>query len=57
VDAALQSLINHKASSVEDFQSHMENLELCIQDLEIAVDHLSRKLIRNRVSLLNIFNH
>ena len=57
VDSALQSLISHKASSVEDFQSHMENLELCIQDLEIAVDQLSRKLIRNRVSLLNIFNH
>ncbi|ESW03808.1 hypothetical protein PHAVU_011G043700 [Phaseolus vulgaris] len=57
VDAALQSLISHKPSSVENFQSHMENLELCIQDLEIGVDHLSRKLIRNRVSLLNIFNH
>lgn len=57
VDAASQSLISHKPSSVENFQSHMENLELCIQDLEIGVDHLSRKLIRNRVSLLNIFNH
>ncbi|WJX45351.1 hypothetical protein P8452_32236 [Trifolium repens] len=51
VDAAL------KSSSSENFQSHMENLELCIQDLEIGVEQISRKLIRNRVSLLNIFNH
>ncbi|KAK2435376.1 hypothetical protein QL285_020440 [Trifolium repens] len=51
VDAAL------KSSSSEHFQSHMENLELCIQDLEIGVEQISRKLIRNRVSLLNIFNH
>ena len=56
VDAALQSLISHKPSS-ENFHSHMENLELCIQDLEIGVDCLSRKLIRNRVFLLNIVNH
>ncbi|XP_057440459.1 uncharacterized protein LOC130732425 [Lotus japonicus] len=51
VDAAL------KSSSFEQFQSHVENLEMCIQDLEIGVENLSRKLIRNRVSLLNIFNH
>lgn len=59
VDAALKSLISHnnKPSSPEIFQSHMENLEMCIQDLEIGVEQLSRKLIRNRVSLLNIFNH
>ncbi|KAG4979516.1 hypothetical protein AAZX31_12G040100 [Glycine max] len=57
VDAALQSLISHRPSSIENFHSHMENLEFCIQDLEIGVDQLSRKLIRNRVSLLNIFNH
>ncbi|WJX51423.1 hypothetical protein P8452_37623 [Trifolium repens] len=51
VDAALMS------SSSENFQSHMENLEMCIQDLEIGVEQISRKLIRNRVTLLNIFNH
>ncbi|WJX51424.1 hypothetical protein P8452_37624 [Trifolium repens] len=51
VDAAL------KSSSSENFQSHVENLEMCIQDLEIGVEQISRKLIRNRVSLLNIFNH
>ncbi|KAG5047881.1 hypothetical protein JHK85_008984 [Glycine max] len=26
-------------------------------DLQIGVEHLTRKLIRNRISLLNIFNH
>ncbi|XP_004507467.1 uncharacterized protein [Cicer arietinum] len=57
VDATLQSLISHKPSSTENLQSDMENLEMCIQDLEIGVEHISRKLIRNRVSLLNIFNH
>ncbi|KAK7257959.1 hypothetical protein RIF29_32310 [Crotalaria pallida] len=57
VDATLKSLISHKPSSIENFLSHMENLELCIQDLEIGIEYLSRKLIRNRVTLLNIFSH
>ncbi|KAK7264281.1 hypothetical protein RJT34_31888 [Clitoria ternatea] len=57
VDAALQSLINHRPSFGENFQSDMENLKMCIQDLEMGVEQLSRKLIRNRVTLLNIFNH
>ncbi|MED6169484.1 hypothetical protein PIB30_021782 [Stylosanthes scabra] len=57
VDADLHCLISHKSSSTDNFQSHMENLEMCIQNLEIGIENLSRKLIRNRVSLLNIFNH
>lgn len=57
VDAALQSLISHKLLSVENFHSHMENLEVCIQDLEVRVEQLSRQLIRTRVSLLNILSH
>ncbi|AES89148.1 hypothetical protein MtrunA17_Chr4g0035221 [Medicago truncatula] len=57
VDATLLSLISHNPSSTENFQSHLEDLEMCIQDLEIGVEQISRKLIRNRVSLLNIFNH
>ncbi|CAL5212397.1 unnamed protein product [Lathyrus oleraceus] len=57
VDAALLSLISHKSLSTENHQSHMEDLEMCIQDLEMGVEQISRKLIRNRVSLLNIFNH
>jgi len=57
VDAALMSLINHKPSSIDNFQSHMENLEMFIQNLEVGVECLSRQVIRTRVSLLNIFNH
>jgi len=57
VDATLLSLIHHKSSSRVYLESHLENLEMCIQDLELGVEQLSRKLIRNRVSLLNIFNH
>jgi hypothetical protein len=51
VDSDLLSLISHNKPS------SAENLEMCIQDLEVGVEHISRKLIRNRVSLLNIFNH
>ncbi|KAG5118348.1 hypothetical protein JHK82_032768 [Glycine max] len=57
VDAALMSLINHKSSSIDNFQSHMENLGMCIENLEVGFECLSRQLIRTRVSLLNIFNH
>ncbi|KAK7404425.1 hypothetical protein VNO78_05314 [Psophocarpus tetragonolobus] len=57
LDAALMSLMNHKSSSTDNFKSHIENLETCIQNLEVGVECLSRKLIRSRVSLLNIFNH
>ena len=42
VEAALQCLISHKPSSTENFQCYMENLEICIQDLEVGVEHLSR---------------
>ncbi|XP_058750471.1 uncharacterized protein LOC131623481 [Vicia villosa] len=57
VDAALQPLISNKLTCTENVQSQLENLEMCIEDLEIGVERMSRKLIRNRVSLLNIFNH
>ncbi|XP_028765744.1 uncharacterized protein LOC114723700 [Neltuma alba] len=56
VDAALESLISHKHSSVQNLQTHLGNLELCIQDLEEGIESLSRQLIRTRVFLLNIFN-
>ena len=57
VDAVLQSLISSKPSSIENFQSHMQNLESCVEDVEVGVERLSRQLIRTRVSLLNILNH
>ncbi|XP_061372651.1 uncharacterized protein LOC133315109 [Gastrolobium bilobum] len=57
VEAMLQFLINSKPLSIEKFQSHMQNLELCIEDIEVGVERLSRQLIRIRVSLLNILNN
>ncbi|KAK7312325.1 hypothetical protein VNO77_36103 [Canavalia gladiata] len=59
VHRALQSLFHKPCSnmSVESFQNHMENLELCIQGLEVGIENLERQLIRTRVSLLNIYNH
>lgn len=57
VDTALESLIGRKHSSMEDFQNHLANSEMCIQDLEVGVEILSTQLIRTRVQLLNIFNH
>ncbi|KAK4275242.1 hypothetical protein QN277_018359 [Acacia crassicarpa] len=57
VDAALKSLIRQKHASTDNLQGDLENLEMCIQDLEKGVECLSRKLVRTRVSLLNIFNN
>lgn len=59
VDRALQSLFHKPCSnmSLEVFQSHLENLELCIQGLVEGIQRLERQLIRTRVSLLNIYNH
>ncbi|KAB1216886.1 hypothetical protein CJ030_MR4G014272 [Morella rubra] len=63
LDAALQSLINHKTSQsdsteqVENVQDCLGELESSIQNFEEALEHLSRRLVKTRVSLLNIFNH
>ncbi|XLS49637.1 hypothetical protein HN51_010314 [Arachis hypogaea] len=57
VDATLKILMNHKPRSIENLHSHMENLVMCIQDLEAGAERLSRQLIRTRVSLLNIFSY
>ena len=57
VDVSLKSVISQKHASTNNFQAEMENLEMYIQDLEIGIESLSRKLIKNRVSLLNIFNN
>ncbi|KAK4278261.1 hypothetical protein QN277_016128 [Acacia crassicarpa] len=58
VDSALKSLIcQKKHASADNLQGDLERLEMCIEDLEIGVEGLSRKLVRNRVSLLNIFNN
>ncbi|CAL2279831.1 unnamed protein product [Prunus armeniaca] len=59
VDAALNSLIRHKASkpSADDAHNQLDQLESCIQDQEQGLECLFRQMIKTRVSLLNILNH
>ncbi|GMN38269.1 hypothetical protein TIFTF001_007503 [Ficus carica] len=62
VDAALNLLISHKmkksdSTLEENAQNELKKLEICIQDLEEGVESLYRRLIKTRVSLLNILNH
>ncbi|EEF47150.1 uncharacterized protein LOC8265859 [Ricinus communis] len=56
-DAALESLMGcTKYDNMENVQSQLKNLEECIQDLEEGTHSLFRRMIKTRVSLLNIFN-
>lgn len=63
VDGVLQSLYGHRMSKydnsmlVEHVQGQLKNLELCIQDLEEGLECIYRKLIRTRVSFINVANH
>ena len=62
-DAALQSLISHKTSKsdysvlVQNVQNWMGKLESSIEDVEEVLECLSRRLVKTRVSFLNILNH
>ncbi|KAF3966422.1 hypothetical protein CMV_009481 [Castanea mollissima] len=62
VDAALQSLVSHKTSKcdysihVQNVQDWMGKLESSIQDVEEVLECLSRRLVKTRVSFLNILN-
>ena len=62
-DAALQSLNSHKKSKsdysilVQNVQNWMGKLESSIQDVDEALECLSRRLVKTRVSFLNILNH
>ena len=55
-DSALQSLISCKTDKMMGVQKKLNNLELCIEDLEDGIDGLFRRMIKNRASFLNIFN-
>ncbi|CAK8569264.1 unnamed protein product [Lathyrus sativus] len=60
VDVALQSFVftkTGKHEAINDLQNHLEKTECCIQDLEEGLEFLFRRLIKIRVSLLNILNH
>lgn len=62
VDAALYALISRKARKtgnmqIEKAQSELGKLGSSIQDLEEGLECLLRRLIKARVSLLNILNH
>jgi len=60
LDVALQCFVftkNRKVEGINDLQNHLEKTESCIQDLEEGLEFLFRRLIKIRVSLLNILNH
>ncbi|KAF8405515.1 hypothetical protein HHK36_010422 [Tetracentron sinense] len=61
LDVALCALLNRQKSCkdigvVQNAQKRLEALELSIQSLEEGVECMFRRLIRTRVSLLNILN-
>ncbi|KAF5449083.1 hypothetical protein F2P56_029565 [Juglans regia] len=60
VDAALLSVfMTSKLDNkhVENLQNQLEHLEMCTQDFEDGLECLFRRLIKTRVSLLNVLNH
>lgn len=64
VDAALQGMLCYDAEKSEQYNVQIENgrselqkLELCVQDLEGRLEYIFRRLIKIRVSLLNILNN
>ncbi|XP_008236142.1 PREDICTED: uncharacterized protein LOC103334935 [Prunus mume] len=63
VDATLSSLVCQETSNSdrmvdsENVQSELQQLEMCSQDLEEGLECLFRRLIKNRVSLLNTLSN
>ena len=56
VDASLEALPGDKTNKCDEVQTQLQDLELLIQDLEEGTECLYRRMIKSRVSLLNIFN-
>ncbi|BAT90939.1 hypothetical protein VIGAN_06223600 [Vigna angularis var. angularis] len=60
LDEALQScMFSHtsKFDNISRLQNQLEKVESLVQDLEEGFEFLFRRLIKTRVSLLNILNH
>ncbi|KAG8501588.1 hypothetical protein CXB51_003916 [Gossypium anomalum] len=56
-EAALRSFIKSgNVKHVENVQNELQNSELCIQDLEEGLESFFRRLIKARVTVLNIVN-
>ena len=57
VDAAVHCLMSKETSKPDQVLLELQNLELCVQDFEERLECLFRRLIKTRVSLLNILNN
>ncbi|XVF45657.1 hypothetical protein PTKIN_Ptkin02bG0224600 [Pterospermum kingtungense] len=56
-EATLRSLIkSDNIKNIENVQNELQKSELCIQDLEEGTETLFRRLIKARVTVLNILN-
>ncbi|KAE8690713.1 putative Eukaryotic translation initiation factor 3 subunit A [Hibiscus syriacus] len=56
-EAALRSFIKSgNMKHVESVQNELQNTEMCIQDLEEGLESFFRRLIKARVTVLNILN-
>ncbi|KAK8717203.1 hypothetical protein V6N13_044480 [Hibiscus sabdariffa] len=56
-DATLRSLIKSgNMKYVENVQNELQNSEMCIQDLDEGLESFFRRLIKARVTVLNILN-
>ncbi|KAF3434829.1 hypothetical protein FNV43_RR21916 [Rhamnella rubrinervis] len=61
IDASLNLFVGQKMKKSDDFlvenAQNLEELASCIQDIEGGLESLFRRLIKTRVSLLNILSH
>ncbi|KAK8673686.1 hypothetical protein V6N13_112004 [Hibiscus sabdariffa] len=56
-EASLRSLIkSENMKHVENVQNELQNSEMCIQDLDEGLESFFRRLIKARVTVLNILN-
>ncbi|CAL1372931.1 unnamed protein product [Linum trigynum] len=56
VDASLEAILGSNTTKYEKVQNDLKDLEMCIEYLEEGTECLYRRMIKTRVSLLNIFN-